>query len=75
MHGLTHAVAISESVATEIIMNACQNNHERNAYYTPGKPSSFSVTFNSMLNNEFEAVVRDSNGFTVAVAVVDQFDN
>ena len=75
MHSLTHAVSISETLATEIIMNACKNNKERNAYYTPGKPASFSVTFQSIYNNEFEAVVRDANGFTVAVAVVDKFDN
>lgn len=75
MHSLTHAVSISETLATEIIMNACKNNIERKPYSTPGKPASFTVTFNGLYKDENEAVVRDANGFVVAIASVDKFDN
>lgn len=77
MHDLTHAASITETLATDIVMNACKGNPERKQYSTPGKQPSYTVTFRLAhpTNEEREAIVTDKNGFVVAVATVDKFDN
>ena len=67
MHHLTHAAALSETQATEAILNACRANHARN--------NTANVSFLEIINsNEHSVVMRDTNGFVIAKAIVDQYD-
>lgn len=76
MYNLTYATSLTEFIATEIIMDACRSNPERSPYRTQGIPTSYNVLFYILSSGvEHEAIVRDANGFVVAIAIVDEYDN
>lgn len=72
MHNLTHTEAITESLATDLIFNACRANEDRSDWQNG---DGYSVTFKLFINGrEWEATLRDAAGTVVAIATVDKFD-
>lgn len=76
MHSLTHSPRITETGATERIMEACRSNAKRNPVtvkFANGKEGK--VTFTVLWGEgEYEACLRDEEGFVVALANVDWCD-
>lgn len=67
MRDLTHTKDITEGKATDAIFNACRANPERK--------NTEDVSFNWYGGSDmYEAVLRNAEGFVVAIAIVDQFD-
>ena len=74
MHSLTIHPSISETTATEVIMNACRANPHRKPY--GDVQGLFTVNFDpTPAIGGHEAVVRNVVGVVVALANVDDSDN
>lgn len=72
MRNILHSPDLAEAKATALMFNACRGNSRRTAVTLNG--GEFSASFRLLANGEHEVALRDKNGVTVALAVVDQFD-
>jgi hypothetical protein len=71
MYDIERHTEISESTVMNVIFDACRANVKRE----PRQVSGFAVSFNLLANgNEHEAVMRDTTGTVVGMAIVDGVD-
>lgn len=77
MQNLTHSPEITETLATEYILNGCRANPTRQTIYTMQANGSVivrAVSFTLLADGTHEAALRNESNVVIALANVDQFD-
>lgn len=73
MQNLTYLLAeVTETNATERIMDACRANPDRRSVYLDD--FACAVSFTLLADGTHEACLRHQNGVVIALANVDEFD-
>jgi len=72
MRNIMHSPDLPEAKATALMFNACRGNSRRVPVTLNG--GEFSASFRLLANGDHEVALRNKDGVTVALALVDQYD-